>query len=462
MSIIQDDTRSPRTNPIVESAYAPSGPRPPVRPGRSHRRAVILSILAVLVILGGLALEVVPPSSPGHQFLTNFTGNTPTSTSTSTIQQIIQMADTEQVQALSSNNPSLMSDTATAAYYRQLVQINQQMAAQGVTAIQLTNLTWGPVSINGTTATATTSETWVTTFSDGTTSESTDTNIYTLVQQNGTWLIESDQQPTTSPTAQPAGATQPQAQPQPTPLPVSVANSPTTSHNWSGYATTSGTFTGVTGTWTVPQPSSSTSTAGVGATWVGIGGVNSHDLIQAGTQDVTSGNQHQFQAWMEMLPAASQHVPLAVAPGDSVTVSITESAPGSGQWSIAMTNNTTGQKYQASVQYQSSQSSAEWIEEAPANVSGNSTTIVPLDDFGTVSFSAATTVENGQTVDLAQAGAQAITMMNSGNEALAVPSSIASDGSSFTVTRTSAPASTTPVGRTGGQRGGGSPPASGR
>jgi hypothetical protein len=218
----------------------------------------------------------------------------------------------------------------------------------------------------------------------------------------------------------------------------------------------------VTGTWTVPQPSSSTSTAGVGATWVGIGGVNSHDLIQAGTQDVTSGNQHQFQAWMEMLPAASQHVPLAVAPGDSVTVSITESAPGSGQWSIAMTNNTTGQKYQASVQYQSSQSSAEWIEEAPASVSGNSTTIVPLDYFGTVSFSGATTVENGQTVDLAQAGAQAITMVNSANQALAVPSAVASNGSSFTVTRTSAPASTTPVGRTGGQRGGGSPPASGR
>lgn len=163
-----------------------------------------------------------------------------------------------------------------------------------------------------------------------------------------------------------------------------------------------------------------------------------------------------------MLPQASQQVPLAVAPGDSITVSITESAPASGMWSIVMNNNTTGQSYQTKVQYQSSQSSAEWIEEAPANVSGNSITIAPLDFFGTVSFGGTTTTDNGQMVDLAQSGAQAITMVNSANQALAVPSAVASDGSSFTVTRTSAPASTTPIRRTGGQRGGGTPPASSR
>ncbi len=54
-----------------------------------------------------------------------------------------------------------------------------------------------------------------------------------------------------------------------------------TSHNWSGYAAKSGTYTGVTGTWTVPVPGINR-TPGVGATWVGIGGVTSHDLIQAG------------------------------------------------------------------------------------------------------------------------------------------------------------------------------------
>jgi Peptidase A4 family len=374
---------------------------------------------------------------------------------------VIQQADSEQAQALATNDPSLMSDTATAGYYRQLVQINQQMAAQGVTSIQLTNLTWGPISINGTTATATSYETWLTTYSDGTTSESTDTNNYTLVQQNGSWLIESDQQPTTSaspgsPSAQPT----PPAVPQPAPLPAATTSA-ATSHNWSGYAATNGTFTGVSGTWTVPQPSSSSATTGVGATWVGIGGVSSQDLIQAGTQDVTSGGQHQFQSWIEMLPAASQQVPLAVAPGNSVTVSIIESGPGSGTWQISLKNTTTGQTYQTSAQYTSSQSSAEWIEEAPASGNGRSTTILPLDNFGTISFTGATTVDNGQTADLAQSGAKSITMLNSANQALAVPSTIGSDGSSFNVMRTSASATTTPVGR-GGQRGGGTPPAIGR
>jgi hypothetical protein len=51
---------------------------------------------------------------------------------------VIQLADSEHARALANNDPSVMSDTATAAYYRQLVQINQQMAAQGVTTIQRT------------------------------------------------------------------------------------------------------------------------------------------------------------------------------------------------------------------------------------------------------------------------------------------------------------------------------------
>jgi hypothetical protein len=108
-----------------------------------------------------------------------------------------------------------------------------------------------------------------------------------------------------------------------------------------------------------------------------------------------------------------------------------------------------------------SQSSAEWIEEAPADQLGNATTIAPLDAFGTVSFSGAAATENGQQVDLAQTGARAITMLNLASQPLAVPSVIASNGSSFTVTRTSAVATTTPIGHAG-QRGRETPPVSGR
>jgi hypothetical protein len=179
---------------------------------------------------------------------------------------------------------------------------------------------------------------------------------------------------------------------------------------------------------------------GVGATWVGIGGVDSRDLIQAGTQDTGSGDgDSQYQAWIEMLPRASQQIALAVAPGDSVTVSIAETRRGSGAWHIAITNNMTAAMYQTDVQYRSSESSVEWIEEAPSGQHG----VLPLDDFGTVSFTGATATQNGENVTLAQLAASPITVLNASKQPLAVPSAIGSDGESFTVTRTASAATST-------------------
>ncbi len=116
-------------------------------------------------------------------------------------------------------------------------------------------------------------------------------------------------------------------------------------------------------------------------------------------------------------------------------------------WQIAFKNNTSGQTYQTSVHYTSSLSSAEWIEEAPSGPNG----VVPLDNFGSVAFSSASAVQNGQTVDLSQAGAQPITMLNSSGQQLAVPSGIGSDSASFSVARTAA--SATPATVSGRGRG---------
>jgi hypothetical protein len=408
----------------------------------------VIAVPVLVVVLVAIGL-IVPASAPAHQLWAAAAGTVAQAQRDPqvAIQAVIQQANQEQTAALAGNNPSLMSDTATAAYYRQLVQTNQALVAQGATSLALIRLNWGPINVTGTTATATTSEAWTTTFSDGTTTESSDTNVYTLVQQNGTWLIEADQQQTASASAQATPAPQ-------TPVPaVSVGQN--TSHNWSGYAATSGTYTGVTGTWIVPVPGIN-GAPGVGATWVGIGGVNSHDLIQAGTQDVAAGGgQAQFQTWIEMLPQASQQVPVAVLPGDSVTVSINEQGAGSGNWQISISNNTSGQTYQTTVQYASSESSAEWVMEAPSGSNG----ILPLDNFNSVSFTAASAVQSGQTVDISQTGAQPITMLNANNQPLAVPSAIGSDGSSFSVARTAAPASTGTAGGRGTRPGGQPVPA---
>jgi hypothetical protein len=346
------------------------------------------------------------------------------------IQQVIQRSNDEQVQAIATRDASVMADTVTPDHLQELVAINQDLLDNGVTSISLVKLEWGAIAVNGSSATATTYETWRTIFADGTSDQSRDRNDYTLVQQNGSWLISADDHPDqASPGPSPRTGIPPQTQPFPFP------DQQSTSHNWSGYAATGGTYTAVTGTWTIPDFSAD-GPPGVDAAWVGIGGVRSRDLIQAGTQQTVSGTgQTRYEAWIEMLPRASRPVPLQVHAGDSITVNIAEQA--TDEWLIQFTDNTTGQTYQTTQQYASSHSSAEWVEEAPSGGRGG---ILPLDNFGTIQFSGGSAVKNGQTVSIAGAGARAITMVGANDQPLAVPSDLGPDGSSFSIARTDAPA----------------------
>ena len=340
------------------------------------------------------------------------------------IQQVIQRANDAQRQALAQRNPELMRDTSTAQHYDEMVRVNADLANGGVTAIELLNIRWDAITVDGPTAQATTYETWRSTYADGATEESTDRNDYKLVRQDGTWRIQAVDQPeaqTSAPGGSPPGQTQPGQ-------PATPAVVRDTSSNWSGYAAAGGTFTAVSGTWIVPQVTAAV--AGADATWIGIGGVSGRDLIQAGTQATVSGGRVVYEAWIEMLPDGQQTVPLNVRPGDSVSVTITERSTGT--WSISLKDDTTGQTYSTSVRYASSKSSAEWIEEAPSG--GRS--IVPLDNFGTIRFTAGATVKDGKTLSLSAANAQPITMINGARQPIAQPSTLGSDGASFTVTRT--------------------------
>src|SRR5207302_6251310 len=111
------------------------------------------------------------------------------------IQQVIQRGDEEQAQAIASNDPTVMADTSTPDFYQEQVATNQDLVANGVTAIKLANIEWGPVGVSGTSATATAWETWTTSYSDGTIEQSRDRNVYTLVQDNGTWKVSADAHP---------------------------------------------------------------------------------------------------------------------------------------------------------------------------------------------------------------------------------------------------------------------------
>lgn len=202
--------------------------------------------------------------------------------------------------------------------------------------------------------------------------------------------------------------------------------------NWAGYVATGTNFTSISGSWTVPNPTS-TSASGTSsdAAWIGIGGVAHSDLIQVGTINlVASDGTVSTHAFYELLPATAQFIPsFVVSTGDVISASITQTS--SGVWSIALTNTTTSQAYTTTVSYASSLTSAEWVQEDPGDANG---TLLPLDNFGTIYFTGASTTQNGNVLSASAAGSSPITMMDpSTHTAKATPSGLS--GGSFSVTR---------------------------
>lgn len=173
-----------------------------------------------------------------------------------------------------------------------------------------------------------------------------------------------------------------------------VTRVPTTNNsisgNWAGYvAAPGGGVTSVTGSWTVPV--AGTLPPGVSSTWVGIGGFNTSDLIQAGTQQVSAPLDSfvaggAYGAWYELLPAApvfftgcSPDPACTVAPGDAMSVTI---SGGGSQWAVSVADSGRW-TYSTSLSYASSQSSAEWIHESPSLAGA---VIVPVGNSGVVKF----------------------------------------------------------------------------
>jgi len=106
------------------------------------------------------------------------------------------------------------------------------------------------------------------------------------------------------------------------------------------------------------------------------------------------------------------------------------------QWNISITDTTTSQSYQATVNYFSSQLSAEWIIERPEV--GRTLTMSQLANFGTVNLTNCTTTINGATGGISNFPAAEVVMYSSttsgsaGNPLTSV-SDLGSDGASFAV-----------------------------
>jgi hypothetical protein len=224
------------------------------------------------------------------------------------------------------------------------------------------------------------------------------------------------------------------------------------SANWSGYAlqdvNAAGLqFTSVTGTWTVPVTTCTSTTTSSAAFWVGLGGSSDSatGLEQTGTGSDCTNSIARYYAWYEILPAASVEVPLKVKPGDQITTSVNVNGT---TVLVQIKNRTRKTSFTKSLQVAAPDlSSAEWIAEAPsACTSSGRCTILPLANFGTVNFTRAAAIASGHpgtitdptwasdSISLVpQSANRFFATRNSSSSAGATPGALSADGRSFPV-----------------------------
>lgn len=191
-----------------------------------------------------------------------------------------------------------------------------------------------------------------------------------------------------------------------------------TSTNWSGYAVTGSRFTSVSASWT--QPTVNCSGTAYSSFWVGLDGDTSNTVEQTGTDADCSGSTPHYYAWYEMYPKFPVNLNATVNPGDHLSASVT--TDGSGKFTLTITDSTQGWTNTTTQRLKrATLASAEVIAEAPSSSGG----VLPLANFGTVSFSSAKA--NGSLLTSSTPHIDAITM-KSGSTVKAQPGSI-SNGS---------------------------------
>lgn len=214
------------------------------------------------------------------------------------------------------------------------------------------------------------------------------------------------------------------------------------STNWSGYAVTGSSFTSAKGSWIIPTVNCSKTPNTYSSFWVGIDGWTSSTVEQTGTDSDCNGSRASYYAWYEFYPAGSVLISgVPVSPGNKMSAQVVYTGT---EFTITITNETTGKSFSKSSTVRgAARSSAEWIAEAPCCTRSGG--ILPLADFGIVDlgddYTGITSTNDatdssitGPISDFGTAVNEAIMVNGSTGADEAVPSSLTTDGSSFTVT----------------------------
>lgn len=212
------------------------------------------------------------------------------------------------------------------------------------------------------------------------------------------------------------------------------------SGNWAGYIATPASqddaYTSVSGSWTVPNISSSQQNA-LAAQWIGLGGVNSEDLLQMGTIEEIENGQPVANVFWEKLPDASQNV-MSIPIGSTISVTISRASDST--WNLTFTattpeGETIGKTISTTLDSSYEQgigTSAEWISEDPSNQYNQ---LLPLANTDTVKYQSAKA--NGNSLNDSSNEVHPVAMVSENGSIAIYPSEIGTDGESFTATTNS-------------------------
>jgi len=197
------------------------------------------------------------------------------------------------------------------------------------------------------------------------------------------------------------------------------------SSNWSGYVGGNAYYTAVSALIQAPLPYAY-QRLGVIASWVGIGGVQTHDLIQAGVEEVNAGPLVAYRAWFEMLPETQRVIVMDINPGAWVSVDIHEVTYN--LWQVTIVNGTN--VWTRQVHYASCHCSAEWVVEEPAIYNGQ---LLPLAGVTGANFANMRATANGTVVNPTQLFPQTVGIVSPTGLLKARPTPLGIDGASFSV-----------------------------
>jgi hypothetical protein len=186
-----------------------------------------------------------------------------------------------------------------------------------------------------------------------------------------------------------------------------------TSSNWAGWDNTGSTYTSVSASWVQPTVTCSRRQTSYSSFWVGLDGDGSNSVEQTGSEADCSRGTPTYYSWYEFYPAYPVNYSNTVRPGDHFSASVTFN--GSGKYTLVLTDSTQGWSHTKTGTAAGTNASAEVIAEAPSSNSG----VLPLANFGTVSFSNATvngaalgTVPTPQKITMASASTTKASVTN--------------------------------------------------